>query len=72
MTKNKTSLIIGGLLLIIVVGLLFINFILFSSPQPKSQKQEVFTIALKSTEPAIINKLKVRALFVTLGHLTWH
>ena len=58
MTKNKTILIIGGLLLIIVVGLLFTNFILFSSPQPKSQKQEVFTIALKSTEPAIIDKLK--------------
>jgi UPF0755 protein len=58
MIKNKIVLISGGLLLVIVVGLLFTNFILFSSPQSQSQKQEVFTIALKSTEPAIIDKLK--------------
>lgn len=58
MTKNKTLLIGGGIFLTIIISLLSVSFLLFSSPQPKSQKQEVFTIALKSAEPAIIDKLK--------------
>jgi UPF0755 protein len=56
--KYKKYFIIGGIILVIIVGILIVSFLLFSSTQPKSQKQEVFTIALKSTESAIVDKLK--------------
>lgn len=56
--KNKTVLISGGLLLVIVIGWLVGSFILFNAPQPQSQKEEVFTVALKTTETEIIDKLK--------------
>lgn len=57
-TKNKTLIITRGIVLAIIVGILFVSFLLFTAPQPHSQKPEVFTIALKSTESAIIDKLK--------------
>jgi len=56
--KNKIILIGGGIFFTTVISLLLASFLLFSSPEPTSQKEEVFTIALKSTEPTIIDKLK--------------
>lgn len=43
------------------VGLL-ITWMLFMAPQPKSQDEVVFTVGLKTTEPAIIDKLKSQGL----------
>jgi len=58
MIKNKKVLVAGGVVLAIVIGWLFVSFILFNSPQLQSQKEEVFTVALQTAEPGIINKLK--------------
>jgi len=62
MIKNKIVLIGGGLLLAIVMGWLFASFMLFNAPQPKTEKVELFTIALKTNEPEIINKLLKQGL----------
>lgn len=56
--KNKTILIIGGVLLFIGVSLLFAFNLLFNAPQPQSQKEEVFTVAAQSAESEIIDKLR--------------
>lgn len=58
MIKNKTMLIVGGVVLAIVLGWLIASFMLFNAPQLQSQKEEVFTVALKTAEPGIIDKLK--------------
>lgn len=54
----KKILIIGGIILAIVVGILTVSFLLFSAPQPKSKEEKVLTIAVKSKESTIIDKLK--------------
>lgn len=62
LTKNKTILIAGGVVLAIVMGWLFASFMLFNAPQPKTEKVELFTIALKTNESEIINKLLKQGL----------
>jgi len=47
-----------GLLLVTTTGCLLTYFMLFSAPQPQSKKEEVFTVAAKTTETGIIDKLK--------------
>jgi len=59
---KKILFILGGIILIFVIGWLSISFTLFSSPQPKTEKVELFTIALKTTEPEIIDRLKSQEL----------
>jgi UPF0755 protein len=56
--KNKTILIAGGVVLAIIVGFLLVSFLLFSSPHPQSLKEELFIVALKTTEPEIVDKLQ--------------
>jgi cell division protein YceG involved in septum cleavage len=56
--KDKTVLIIGGMLLTIGISLVAVSLLMFSAPQPKSDKEEVFTIAGKPEESAIVDKLK--------------
>jgi UPF0755 protein len=46
------------LFLVFFTGGMVAYFLLFRAPELTPQKEEVFTIALKSTEPAIIEKLK--------------
>jgi UPF0755 protein len=68
LTKNKAVLIGGGLLLAIILCGLLTSLLLFRSPQSKSEKEEVFTVGLKTTEPAIVEKLKNQGLIRnTLG-----
>lgn len=55
--KNKTILVIGAVLLFIGISLFLTSQLLFSAPQPKLEKVELFTIALKTDEPEIIDKL---------------
>ena len=57
--KNKFVFIGGGLLLVVVANFLALS-LLFRAPQPKSQKEEVFTVALKTTESEIIHKLETQ------------
>ena len=45
-------------MLSIILGWVTASTVLFSSPDPKSQKQEVFTVSLKSEESAVVDKLK--------------
>lgn len=56
MTKGKV-IIVGIIALFIIVVLLFVNSFLFSAPDPKSSREEVFTIPLNSKEPETIDKL---------------
>lgn len=56
--NNKIVLVGGGILLAIVIGLIFASAMLFNAPQTQPQKEEVFTVALKTTEAGIIDKLK--------------
>lgn len=58
LVKSKLVLVGVGGFIVVIVGWLLVSFLLFNSPQPKSQKEEVFTVALKATEPEIIDKLK--------------
>lgn len=58
LNTNLTILIIGGIILTIIACWLIFSFILFNAPEPKSQKEEVFTVATKSLESAAIDKLK--------------
>jgi len=56
--KNKLAWVGGGIILAIVIGLLFTSsFLLFGAPQSQSPKEELFTVALKTTQPEIIEKL---------------
>src|SRR4030042_6252215 len=56
--KNKVVLVAGGLLFAIAIGWVTASFVLFSAPQPQSSKEEVLTLATKTTEPEIADKLK--------------
>lgn len=58
--KNKKILITVGVVIIIIVGLFFTSAFLFSAPDSKSQKEELFTVALKTTESETINKLQTQ------------
>lgn len=62
MINNKVVLTGGGLLLAIVICGLLASFLLFRSSQSQPQKDEVFTVGLKTSEPAIIDKLKSQEL----------
>jgi len=55
--RNKTVLLVGGTLLVIGISLFVASQLLFSAPQPKLEKVELFTIALKTNEPDVIDKL---------------
>ncbi len=58
LVKNKVVLIGGGVLVTIILVWLIAFAVLFSSPEPKSQKEEVFIVTLKSNESTIVEKLK--------------
>lgn len=55
--RNKIVLIAGGVLLFIGISLFLTSQLLFSAPQSKLEKVELFTIALKTDEPEIVDKL---------------
>jgi len=56
--KDKIVLVIGGVFLAIALSWFLASYLLFSAPLPKSDKEEIFTIAGKPTESAIVDKLK--------------
>lgn len=58
MQKNKLLPVIVGAVLVAVAAISLVFFLLFSAPQSQTQEPEVFTVALKSTESAITDKLK--------------
>jgi len=55
--SNKIFFLIIGILFIAVTGLLLLNYLLFSAPNSKSQKMEVFVVGLKTNRTEIIDKL---------------
>lgn len=54
----KKTLIVGGIVLPLITGSLAISYLLLSSPNRNSKKEELFTIALKTPESEIVDKLK--------------
>ena len=54
--RNKIVLV-AGILLVIGISLFVVSQLLFSAPQPKVEKVELFTIALKTEESDVIGKL---------------
>ncbi|MDP2873925.1 MAG: endolytic transglycosylase MltG [bacterium] len=53
---NK-RILIAGLALAGSAGFLLVAFLAFSPPNPQSTEAELFTVALKTTEPEIVDKL---------------
>lgn len=55
---TKKFLTIGGIIIVLIASILLVNSIFFGAPEPKSSKQEIFTVALKTNQSKIIDKLK--------------
>lgn len=60
MVNNKTKLIIVGIVLAVIGLFSLIYFLSFGAPQSQSSKEEVFIVALKSSESTTINKVKAQ------------
>lgn len=71
MVKNKIILIAGGIVLAVTSGFLLVSFLLLSPPHPQSLEEELFTVALKTTEPEVVDKLQSQEFIRNTSAFNW-